>query len=97
MAGQISFEITDAQDLLGQLQQFDDTIRQDWAKVLNQWGNLKSVWRDQQFDRFEPLFDKLSSTYNDAERECEGYIAFLQDQIRIAEARQSRMGELKDL
>ena len=97
MADRVSFEISDAQDLLQQLQQFEETIRHDWSSVLNQWGNLQATWRDQQFDRFEPLFERLAATYNDANRQCEGYIAFLQDQIRIAEARQARMGALKDL
>lgn len=97
MNGQISFEVADVEDVLKELQQFKEVIRHDWNRVLDQWGNLKSDWRDQQFDRFEPLFEKLIATYNDSERECENYISFLQEQIRIAEARRSRMGELMDL
>jgi len=97
MADQVSFEISDAQDLLKQLQQFDETIRYDWSSVLNQWGNLQATWRDQQFDHFEPLFERLVVTYNDTNQQCEGYITFLQDQIRIAEARSAKMGALKDL
>ena len=76
------------------MQQFHEILRQDWVNVLNQWRNLRATWRDQQFDRFEPLFARLVRTYIDTNRQCEGYITFLQDQIRIAEARQVRMGSL---
>ena len=97
MSRQTSFDLEDAETLLKQLQRFHETIRQDWSKVLSQWANLRSVWHDQQFDKFEPLFEKLTTTYSDSERECEEYIAFMQDQIRIAEDRRAKMGALKDL
>jgi len=97
MAEQTSFELEDAQILLSQLQQFQDTLRQEWSRVLNQWRNLEQTWRDEQYYKFEPLFEKLSSTYNDAEKECEGYLAFITKQIQIAEKRNQSLGNLDNL
>jgi uncharacterized protein YukE len=94
MAKQTSFVLEDAETLLKQLQQFHETLQQEWSRVSNQWANLKSVWRDEQFDRFQPLFEQLSSTYQNADRECEGYIIFLHEQIQIAQEKQSRLGNL---
>jgi hypothetical protein len=99
MAGnQTTFDSEDAEVLLNQLRGFQDTLRQEWSRVLNQWGNLKYVWRDQQFDKFEPLFEKFSATYDDAERECGKYIAFIEEQMRINEERKQQLsGRLGDL
>ncbi|MEH2363821.1 hypothetical protein [Nostoc sp.] len=91
MADITKFEREDAEVLLNQLQQFQKTLQQEWSRVSNQWGNLKSVWLDEQFENFEPLFEKLSATYDDANRECEGYIAFLNRQIQIDEEREQRL------
>ncbi len=95
---QTSFDSQNAEDLLKQLEQFRDTIRHEWSRVLNQWGNLKSVWHDQQFDKFEPIFEKFISTYRDAEQENEKYIQFLQEQIKINEEKKQKLaGCLADL
>lgn len=91
---QTTFESQDAEELLKQLQDFRETLRQEWSRVQSQWGNLKSVWNDQQFDRFEPLFEKFSATYDDAERECEKYINFLQEQLQVAEKTNEQLDQL---
>lgn len=84
MEEQTSFNIDDAEALLKQLQEFNQTLKQEWSKVGSQWANLKRNWRDVQFDKFEPLFEKLSATYNLANFESEVYIGFLEKQIEVA-------------
>lgn len=91
---QTSFSLEDAQVLLTELQQFRDLLQQEWSRVLSQWQSLKGTWRDDQFDKFEPLFEKMAANYQDAEGDCDNYIEFLQEQIRIAESRKSKLGGL---
>ncbi|MCU0549790.1 MAG: hypothetical protein MUC48_10635 [Leptolyngbya sp. Prado105] len=79
----ISFE--DAQALLQQLQNFRDTIAEDWHSVLSQWENLRNLWHDRQYDRFYPFFEQLSQTYSQADKQCEAYIQFLAGRIRASE------------
>lgn len=97
MAGQTVFSTDDAEDLLRQLQQFKDVLNDEWSMVLNQWSNLKSVWHDRQFDQFEPIFEKFIANYRDTEEENEKYIHFLQQEIKIAEKRNQRLGNLENL
>lgn len=94
---QTSFEVEHARELLHKLQDFLQTIREEWSRVKNQWSNLEQTWRDEQYEKFEPLFDQLSSTYSNAEQECEGYIRFVDEQIRIAEKRKQRLSSLDNL
>lgn len=95
---QTSFDAQDAEDLLKELEQFHEAIRDEWSRVLNQWNNLKSVWRDQQFDRFEPIFEKFISTYMEAEKESDQYIRFVREQIEINENKKQKLaGRLADL
>ncbi len=94
---QTSFSSEDAEMLLKDLQQFREVLQQEWSRVLSQWANLKIAWRDEQFDRFDPLFEKMAANYNDAEQDCDRYIQFLQEQIRIADERKSKLGALSDL
>ncbi|MBP0013397.1 MAG: hypothetical protein J7545_06255 [Roseofilum sp. SBFL] len=94
---QTSFSSEDAQVLLTELQQFRDTLQQEWSRVLSQWANLKITWRDEQFDQFEPFFEAMAANYRDAEQDCEKYIRFLQEQIKIADERKSKLGALSDL
>ena len=94
---QTSFSSEDAKFFLSEQQAFREALRQEWSRVLNQWSNLKATWRDEQFDRFEPLFEKFAANYSDAERECEDYIAFVQEQIRIADERKAKLGALPDV
>jgi uncharacterized protein YukE len=84
VAGKIGFEIEDAEALLNQLQQFHETVQQEWSRVENQWSNLQSIWRDSQYDHFEPQVEQLSSTYHEVEKTCGDLTQFLQNQINIA-------------
>ncbi len=79
----ISFE--DTQNLLQQLQRFQETIGGDWKTVLNQWQNLRSCWQDRQYDRFEPFFEALCRTYSECESQCQDYNQFLEERIRASE------------
>jgi len=97
MAEQTKFSTDDASDLLRELQQFKDILNDEWSRVLNQWSNLESVWHDQQFDKFEPLFEKVIVNYRDTEQENEKYISFIQEEIKIAEERNQRLGNLGNL
>ncbi|MGB3191360.1 MAG: hypothetical protein WBB43_18290 [Limnoraphis sp.] len=92
-----SFNLEDAECLLRQLNQFRETLQQEWGKVATQWDNLKLTWHDQQFDKFEPLFEKLSSTYQHEIDECEKYMVFLVQQIKTAEQRKVKLGEVFEL
>lgn len=94
---QTSFELEDAQYLLKELQEFLQTLRQEWSRVQSQWSNLEQTWRDEQYYRFEPLFEKLSSTYDSAEQGCEGYITFMIEQIQVAEKRKETLNNLDSL
>ena len=91
---QTSFSTEDAEMFLSEMQAFRETLQQEWSRVLNQWSNLKVTWHDEQFDRFEPLFEKLVASHSNAERECEKYIVFIQEQIRIVDDRKSRLRNL---
>ncbi|NER97315.1 MAG: hypothetical protein F6J86_26295 [Symploca sp. SIO1B1] len=95
---QTSFDTQDAELLLEELKQFHDVLRSEWSSVLNQWSNLQLVWRDEQFDKFAPIFEKLVSVYNDAEQANEKYINFVQQQIDInADKKQKLASRLKEL
>jgi len=84
MAEQISFDIEDAKAFLKLLQEFNETLQQEWLQVSSQWSNLQRSWRDDQYYKFEPLFEKLSANYDDAKLECEVYVSWLALQIEVA-------------
>lgn len=96
MSQQTSFDVLDAKVLDSHLQQFRDVLIREWSSVSSQWRNLSMTWHDDQHARFEPIFNKLLATYADAQRETEEYIAFLENQIRIAEERAQKLAGLKD-
>lgn len=89
-----SFNLEDAECLLRQLDRFRGTLQHEWEKVATQWENLKSTWGDQQFDKFAPFFEKLSYTYQDEVEECEKYMVFLGQQIKTAEQRKVKLGDV---
>ncbi|AMW29883.1 hypothetical protein [Arthrospira platensis] len=89
-----SFNLEDAECLLRQLDQFRGTLQQEWGKVATQWENIKLTWHDQQFDKFAPLFEKLSSTYQGEIDGCEKYMGFLVQQIKTAEQRKVKLGDV---
>lgn len=97
MAAQTTFDLEDAKDLLKQLENFHEVMKQEWSRVENQWSNLRSCWHDDQYQTFEPLYDKLSSTHKDSEKESGEYISFMREQVRIAEERRAKLGALKGL
>lgn len=97
MAAQTTFDLEDAKDLLKQLENFHEVMKQEWSRVENQWSNLRSCWHDEQYQTFEPLYDKLSSTHKDSEKESGEYISFMREQVRIAEERRAKLGDLKGL
>lgn len=89
-----SFNVEDAECLLRQLDQFRGALQQEWGKVSTQWENLKSTWCDQQFDKFAPLFEKLSSTYQNEIDDCENYMYFLIQHIETAQQRKVKLGDV---
>jgi hypothetical protein len=94
MAKQTSSNLEDMTALLNQLQNFQASSQAEWNQVLNQWGNLEAVWRDQQFDRFEPLFDDLKATYREVADDCDRYNTFMNEQIAVLQDKQARLGNL---
>lgn len=97
MKKQTSFSIEDAKALLHQLHHFHTCLQQDWLRVLNSWDNLQATWQDEQFCRFKPFFEKVAANYGNAEKDCEKYMIFLQEQIITAEKQRSKLGILKGL
>ena len=91
---QKGFQKEDAEDLLHQLKEYYETQRDEWSKVLNQWKSLESTWQDKQYQKFEPLFEKLSFAYSEAEKDCEKYIAFIQRRIKVEEQKEDKLGNL---
>jgi hypothetical protein len=94
MAEQTSSSLEDMMALLNELKNFEENSQAEWSQVLNQWANLRSVWKDQQFDRFEPLFEDLASTYKTVGINCETFNQFMNEQVKILEEKQSRLGNL---
>jgi rRNA processing protein Gar1 len=85
MSRQTSFEIEDAEEFLNELQEFQKSLEQEWCEVLNQWENLRATWQDDQYYKFETLFEELSATYKRAEEDFKKNLAFVSRQIRITE------------
>ena len=94
MAKQTSSSLEDMTALLSQLQNFQESSQAEWNQVLSQWSNLEAVWRDQQFDRFEPLFDDLKATYREVADDCDRYNTFMNEQIAVLQDKQARLGNL---
>ena len=94
MAKQTSSSLEDMTALLSQLQNFQESSQAEWNQVLSQWSNLEAVWRDQQFDRFEPLFDDLKATYREVANDCDRYNTFMNEQIAVLQDKQARLGNL---
>ncbi len=94
MAKQTSSSLEDMTALLSQLQNFQESSQAEWNQVLSQWSNLEAVWRDQQFDRFEPLFDDLKATYREVADDCDRYNSFMNEQIAVLQDKQARLGNL---
>jgi GNAT superfamily N-acetyltransferase len=91
---QTSFNSEDAEALLSRLAELDLTICQEWQAVENQWSNLQSVWRDRQYDNFEPIFEELAQTYRIAMQDYNEYRRFIIQQIDIAEKRKTSLKTL---
>lgn len=94
MSKQISFDVENAKELQVSLGEFYKTLWQEWKMLEVQWGNLKQVWKDGQFEKFEPLFNQLFHTYIQAIEECEAYCEFLRQQIQMAENRKVKLEEI---
>jgi NAD:arginine ADP-ribosyltransferase. len=83
---QTSFDIEDAEYFLNRLKNFHEVLQDEWSRVLNQWYNLKSSCYDYHIYQFEEMFERLSSTYSRAIKNCEQCINSLENKIRIAES-----------
>jgi len=94
MSTNTSFNVEDAEAFLFELQQLQEIIQHDWTGVLNQWENLKVVWRDENFYIFEETFSDLAASYQMTEAECAHRIAFLNQQILIVNKLQSALSNL---
>lgn len=90
---QTSFDIEDAEYFLNRLKDFCEVLQEEWLRVCNQWYNLKSSWYDRHIYEFEEIFERLSSTYSWAIKDCEQRIKTLENKIKIAES----VNELEDL
>ncbi|NER97314.1 MAG: hypothetical protein F6J86_26290 [Symploca sp. SIO1B1] len=89
-----SFNVEDVKSLLHQINEFCETLEQEWNKVSNQWSNLKSTWHDEQFNKFEPIFEKMLFAYEEEITKCKSYTIFLAQQIQIAQQRNNKLVDL---
>ncbi|NES20132.1 MAG: hypothetical protein F6K41_14675 [Symploca sp. SIO3E6] len=89
-----SFNVEDVNSLLEQINEFCETLQQEWNKVSNQWSNLKSTWHDEQFNKFEPIFEKMLFAYEEEITKCKSYTIFLAQQIKIAQQRNNKLVDL---
>lgn len=94
MRKNVSLDIENLNTLLHQIHEFHQTLCQEWGNVASQWNNLKSTWHDPQFDKFEAKFEKLSANYYEEIEQCEKYITFLSQIVKIDDTKQLNMGEL---
>lgn len=95
MSQQTSFDIQDARDLRAQLTQLRDLLRQEWRGVSLQANNLRMSWHDSKRDVFDDHYrQQIESPYADVERELDEYIEFINNQLRIAEDLNQRLGDL---
>ncbi len=96
MRKNLSLDIENINILLHQLHDFHQNLCQEWSHVTNQWNNLKSHWHDQQFDKFEPKFEQLAANYYHEIEQCEKYITFLSQIIKIDDTKQLNIGNFVD-
>jgi hypothetical protein len=73
----IKFDIQKTQEFRHHLHSFLCCLDEQWDEVTNRWKTLQNCWDDNQYDKFEPEFEKLSSEYKRAKQQCEHYIIFL--------------------
>lgn len=92
-----SFSVQDAKSFLQELRKCQENLRQEKSQLLNQWSNLKSSWEDKQRNDFEEIFDKILSTYNNAEQANDKHIKFVEDMIEKQEKISSQVGDLPNL
>ncbi|MBD2177276.1 hypothetical protein H6F42_10170 [Pseudanabaena sp. FACHB-1998] len=86
MAVQTKFDIEEAKELSRQLQNLRDVLNQEFSRLINQWHNLESTWRDDQYSDFvddfwDEFLDKTKTTIKIYEETSE----YLDRKIQIAE------------
>ncbi|ELS33818.1 MULTISPECIES: hypothetical protein [Pseudanabaena] len=86
MATQTKFDIEEAKELSRQLQNLRDVLDQEFSRLINQWHNLESTWRDDQYSDFvhdfwEEFLDKTKTTIKIYEKTSE----YLDRKIQITE------------
>jgi len=86
MATQTQFEIEEAKELSRQLQNLRDILNQEFSRLINQWHNLESTWRDDQYSDFvhdfwEGFLDETKTTIKIYEETSQ----YLDKKIQIAE------------
>ena len=97
MAAQTKFEIEDAKELVQQLKNFVDVLSEEFTKVTNQWHNLESTWRDQQYSEFvNDFWDDFVGQIKDVLKESEEFQNHLDHKIQIAE-KVSSLGVFSDI
>ncbi|WP_017293173.1 GNAT family N-acetyltransferase [Geminocystis herdmanii] len=94
MRKNVSLDIENLNTLLHQIHDFHQTLCQEWANVASQWNNLKSTWRDKQFNEFEPKFEQFSANYYEEIEQCEKYITFLSQIVKIEDTKQLNINNL---
>jgi hypothetical protein len=82
-SNQIVFDVEKAQVLSISLNDFNESWK-EWSVVEKCWANLQLTWRDQQYDKFEPLFEALTDSYSKASQSCDNCKRFILSQIEIA-------------
>lgn len=89
-----AFNIEHAENLSNSIKKTHEILKTDWSSVRSQWGELKSIWDDNQFDKFEQLIESLDATYQIVENGCEKHAQQIDEQIRIAQALNQKLNRL---
>ena len=91
---QTGFNIDEAKVYLAQLQKMSDVLKANWSGVHHQWSNLKTCWRDRQYQKFSPIYEKLNAAHSTHLKSIERHILVLKEQIQIAEERANELRTL---
>ncbi len=86
MAVQTQFDIEDAKELSRQFENLRDTLNQEFSRLMNQWHNLESTWRDDQYSDFvHDFWDRFLDDTKSSIKNYEEISEYIDRKIQIAE------------
>jgi hypothetical protein len=95
MALHTKFKLEDAEELQKQLARFVGTLQIELDRVENQWANLESTWRDDNYNDFVAnFFEEFRSDTKQVLLDCANYEIFLNDKVKTAESLKQKLSNL---